>query len=52
MKISYCCRRIIWLGDLNYRINLPYDKTRELISKKDWCQLIEYDQVNVDTLKH
>ncbi|KAG5612436.1 hypothetical protein H5410_023717 [Solanum commersonii] len=36
--------RIIWLGDLNYRINLPYDRTRELISKKDWCKLIEYDQ--------
>lgn len=39
------CRRIIWLGDLNYRINLPYDQTRELISKKDWSKLAERDQV-------
>ncbi|XP_019258657.1 PREDICTED: type IV inositol polyphosphate 5-phosphatase 3 isoform X3 [Nicotiana attenuata] len=32
--------RIIWLGDLNNRINLSYERTRELISKKDWCQRI------------
>ncbi|XP_059630376.1 type IV inositol polyphosphate 5-phosphatase 3 isoform X2 [Cornus florida] len=37
--------RIIWLGDLNYRINLSYEKTRELISKKDWCKLVESDQL-------
>lgn len=43
--ILYSCRRIIWLGDLNYRINLSYEKTRELISKKDWSQLAEKDQV-------
>uniref|UniRef100_A0A5B7B5C4 Putative type I inositol 1,4,5-trisphosphate 5-phosphatase 1 isoform X4 n=1 Tax=Davidia involucrata TaxID=16924 RepID=A0A5B7B5C4_DAVIN len=37
--------RIIWLGDLNYRINLSYEKTRELISKKDWSKLVESDQL-------
>lgn len=37
--------RIIWLGDLNYRINLSYEKTRELISKKDWAKLVEHDQL-------
>ncbi|XP_057502766.1 type IV inositol polyphosphate 5-phosphatase 3-like isoform X1 [Actinidia eriantha] len=37
--------RIIWLGDLNYRINLSYEKTRELISKKDWTKLVESDQL-------
>ncbi|KAK1403876.1 type IV inositol polyphosphate 5-phosphatase 3 [Heracleum sosnowskyi] len=37
--------RIIWLGDLNYRINLPYDETRQLISKRDWSELAEYDQL-------
>ncbi|CAK9183907.1 unnamed protein product [Ilex paraguariensis] len=36
--------RIFWLGDLNYRINLSYEKTRELISKKDWSKLVENDQ--------
>ncbi|XP_062099059.1 type IV inositol polyphosphate 5-phosphatase 3 isoform X2 [Humulus lupulus] len=37
--------RIIWLGDLNYRINLPHEKVRELISKKKWAELIESDQL-------
>ncbi|PIA47859.1 hypothetical protein AQUCO_01400447v1 [Aquilegia coerulea] len=37
--------RIIWLGDLNYRINLSYEKTRELISKKEWSKLSEKDQL-------
>ncbi|KAL6573350.1 Inositol polyphosphate phosphatase, catalytic domain ues [Orobanche hederae] len=37
--------RIIWLGDLNYRINLSYERTRELISVKDWSKLIEQDQL-------
>ncbi|XP_009764111.1 type IV inositol polyphosphate 5-phosphatase 3 isoform X2 [Nicotiana tabacum] len=43
--------RIIWLGDLNYRINLSYERTRELISKKDWCQLIERDQLSKEFKK-
>lgn len=38
-------RRIIWFGDLNYRINLPYEKAREHIAKKQWTELIEKDQV-------
>ncbi|KAF3445466.1 hypothetical protein FNV43_RR10642 [Rhamnella rubrinervis] len=37
--------RIIWFGDLNYRINLSYEKTRELVSKKDWSKLVESDQL-------
>nr|AIZ68186.1 type I inositol 1,4,5-trisphosphate 5-phosphatase 1-like isoform X4 [Albuca bracteata] len=37
--------RIIWLGDLNYRINLSYEGTHELISKKKWSELIEKDQL-------
>ncbi|GMH17045.1 hypothetical protein Nepgr_018886 [Nepenthes gracilis] len=37
--------RIIWLGDLNYRINLSYEKTRELLSKKELSKLIERDQL-------
>ncbi|KAL6527224.1 Inositol polyphosphate phosphatase, catalytic domain ues [Orobanche gracilis] len=37
--------RIIWLGDLNYRINLSYERTRELISEKDWSKLVEQDQL-------
>ncbi|GJV42931.1 type IV inositol polyphosphate 5-phosphatase 3 isoform X1 [Tanacetum coccineum] len=37
--------RIIWLGDLNYRLNLPYEKTCDLISKNDWSRLLECDQL-------
>ncbi|PON96275.1 Deoxyribonuclease I [Trema orientale] len=37
--------RLIWLGDLNYRVNLSYEKARELISKKKWSDLIESDQL-------
>ncbi|KAL8162594.1 hypothetical protein V2J09_014083 [Rumex salicifolius] len=38
--------RIIWLGDLNYRINLPYEETRALISKKEWSKLLDKDQLH------
>ncbi|GER49726.1 inositol polyphosphate 5-phosphatase 1 [Striga asiatica] len=44
-------RRIFWLGDLNYRINLSYDQTRNLISKKDWSKLIEKDQLSKEFKK-
>ncbi|KAL3655172.1 Inositol polyphosphate phosphatase, catalytic domain ues [Castilleja foliolosa] len=44
-RTIYDHERIIWLGDLNYRINLPYERTRELISKKDWSTLLERDQL-------
>ncbi|KAH6786630.1 DNAse I-like superfamily protein [Perilla frutescens var. hirtella] len=47
----YDHERIIWLGDLNYRINLPYDRTRELISKKDWSKLLEHDQLTRELKK-
>eukprot|EP00262_Sarcandra_glabra_P022324 TRINITY_DN9866_c0_g1_i2.p1 TRINITY_DN9866_c0_g1~~TRINITY_DN9866_c0_g1_i2.p1 ORF type:complete len:633 (-),score=109.48 TRINITY_DN9866_c0_g1_i2:236-2134(-) len=44
-KTIYDHERIIWLGDLNYRINLSYEKTRELISQKEWSKLVERDQL-------
>ncbi|KAI8531587.1 hypothetical protein RHMOL_Rhmol11G0147900 [Rhododendron molle] len=43
--------RIIWLGDLNYRINLSYEKTRELISRKYWSKLVESDQLSRELRK-
>ncbi|XP_028763921.1 type IV inositol polyphosphate 5-phosphatase 3 isoform X2 [Neltuma alba] len=43
--------RIIWFGDLNYRINLSYEKTRDLILKKEWSTLVEKDQL-VQELKN
>ncbi|KAL5202355.1 hypothetical protein ABZP36_013307 [Zizania latifolia] len=37
--------RIVWLGDLNYRINLSYERTHKLIAKQDWDGLFEKDQL-------
>lgn len=37
---------ILWIGDLNYRISdLDVDNVKELISKKDFETLYNYDQV-------
>ncbi|XP_073022768.1 type I inositol polyphosphate 5-phosphatase 1 isoform X1 [Primulina eburnea] len=44
-KSIYDHERVIWLGDLNYRINLSYDQTRKLISQKGWSKLTESDQL-------
>ncbi|CAN8303530.1 unnamed protein product [Cochlearia groenlandica] len=43
--------RIIWLGDLNYRINLSYEETHELIARKEWQRLVENDQLSVEMSK-
>nr|GEX22759.1 type IV inositol polyphosphate 5-phosphatase 3-like isoform X2 [Tanacetum cinerariifolium] len=40
--------RIIWLGDLNYRFDLSYEETCELISQKAWSKLLESDQPSSD----
>ncbi|KAM0018468.1 putative inositol-polyphosphate 5-phosphatase [Helianthus debilis subsp. tardiflorus] len=39
--------RIIWLGDLNYRFNLSYEETCDLISKNAWSKLLESDQLRL-----
>ncbi|KAI0493824.1 hypothetical protein KFK09_023949 [Dendrobium nobile] len=43
--------KIFWLGDLNYRIDLPYEKTHELISRKEWSKLVEGDQLKKELKK-
>ncbi|PIA38312.1 hypothetical protein AQUCO_02800175v1 [Aquilegia coerulea] len=37
--------RIIWLGDLNYRIALTYSETKKLLEENDWDALLEKDQL-------
>ncbi|XP_062114621.1 type IV inositol polyphosphate 5-phosphatase 9 [Humulus lupulus] len=37
--------RVIWLGDLNYRISLPEARTRLLVDKGNWSALLENDQL-------
>jgi hypothetical protein len=36
---------VVWMGDLNYRIDLPYNKAAALIHNQDWEQLQQHDQV-------
>lgn len=39
---------ILWIGDLNYRISeLDVDSVKELIGKRDFETLLNYDQVRV-----
>lgn len=42
---------IIWLGDFNYRVSLPYDYVKELAVKGDLETLFEHDQLNVQMVK-
>ncbi|CAL9069074.1 type I inositol polyphosphate 5-phosphatase 10-like isoform X1 [Musa acuminata AAA Group] len=40
--------RIIWLGDLNYRIALSYTETKKLLEENDWDSLFEKDQLKIE----
>ncbi|EXB39750.1 Type I inositol-1,4,5-trisphosphate 5-phosphatase CVP2 [Morus notabilis] len=40
--------RVIWLGDLNYRVSLSYDKALVLLEDNDWDTLLEKDQLNIE----
>ncbi|KAL8042722.1 hypothetical protein ABFX02_09G071700 [Erythranthe guttata] len=43
--------RVIWLGDLNYRISLPEDTTRSLVIRNEWSILLQNDQLKVELKK-
>ncbi|KAM3412139.1 hypothetical protein ACQJBY_003676 [Aegilops geniculata] len=43
--------KIIWFGDLNYRINLSYESTHELISRQEWDLLFDNDQLKWELTK-
>lgn len=40
--------RVIWLGDLNYRIALSYSDTRKLLEQNDWDALFDKDQLKIE----
>lgn len=40
--------RIIWLGDLNYRIALSHTETLKLLTKRDWETLLSKDQLKIE----
>ncbi|XP_050374165.1 type IV inositol polyphosphate 5-phosphatase 9 [Argentina anserina] len=41
-------QRVIFLGDLNYRISLPEATTRTLVDSRDWNALLKRDQLSVE----
>ncbi|KAK4756124.1 hypothetical protein SAY87_009881 [Trapa incisa] len=40
--------RIIWLGDLNYRIALSYSETKKLMEANEWDALLDKDQLKIE----
>ncbi|KAJ3705625.1 hypothetical protein LUZ61_009330 [Rhynchospora tenuis] len=40
--------RVIWLGDLNYRIALSYHSAKALVEMHNWKQLLEKDQLRIE----
>ncbi|KAF3434316.1 hypothetical protein FNV43_RR25419 [Rhamnella rubrinervis] len=40
--------RVIWLGDLNYRIALSYSDTRKLLEAHNWDALLNKDQLKIE----
>ncbi|XP_076914197.1 type I inositol polyphosphate 5-phosphatase 4-like [Bidens hawaiensis] len=40
--------RIIWLGDLNYRIALSYRSAKALVELRNWRALLEKDQLRIE----
>ncbi|KAJ8899453.1 hypothetical protein K2173_018427 [Erythroxylum novogranatense] len=40
--------RIIWLGDLNYRIALSYRCVKALVDMRNWGTLLENDQLRIE----
>lgn len=39
---------IIWFGDLNYRIDLNNENVRQMVSQKQYDDLFQYDQLNIE----
>uniref|UniRef100_A0ACD5VW60 Uncharacterized protein n=2 Tax=Avena sativa TaxID=4498 RepID=A0ACD5VW60_AVESA len=47
----YDHERIFWLGDLNYRLDVPYHRAHGLVAAMDWSQLAEKDQLKRELRK-
>jgi hypothetical protein len=52
MLLYICCSRVIWLGDLNYRIALSYRAAKALVEMQNWRALLENDQACFTYILH
>ncbi|KAL1197619.1 Type I inositol polyphosphate 5-phosphatase 4 [Cardamine amara subsp. amara] len=43
--------RVIWLGDLNYRIALSYRSAKALVEMRNWSALLQKDQLRIEQRK-
>ncbi|ESW24630.1 hypothetical protein PHAVU_004G146600 [Phaseolus vulgaris] len=43
--------RIVWLGDLNYRIYMPNSTTQRLIKRREWETLLKHDQLKLELME-
>ncbi|KAK7313988.1 hypothetical protein VNO77_39195 [Canavalia gladiata] len=50
MFLMWMQGRIIWFGDLNYRISLSHDDAKRLVEKKDWPALFNKDQSSIECI--
>ncbi|XP_024310664.1 type I inositol polyphosphate 5-phosphatase 5 isoform X2 [Brachypodium distachyon] len=41
-------QRVIWVGDMNYRIGMGYGEARALVDGGDWSALLEKDQLSAE----
>jgi hypothetical protein len=46
--VSIWFSRVIWLGDLNYRIALSYRSAKALVEMQNWRALLENDQLRIE----
>lgn len=46
-----CHDQVFWFGDLNYRLNMLDAEVRKLVAKKQWDELINYDQLSRELRK-
>ncbi|KAI4352066.1 hypothetical protein L6164_006352 [Bauhinia variegata] len=43
--------RVVWLGDLNYRICMPDSATQSLVKRREWNILLKNDQLKTELME-
>eukprot|EP00164_Ancoracysta_twista_P000775 GFYU01001019.1.p1 GENE.GFYU01001019.1~~GFYU01001019.1.p1 ORF type:complete len:1000 (+),score=301.16 GFYU01001019.1:262-3261(+) len=48
LDIDHQHHHVFWVGDLNYRIDIPRDETIALVQQQNWDQLLTADQLLIE----